>query len=405
MAQVLHDEAMNGSDAYRESFKRFEANGRQPAWLLPLRRQGIESFEKQGFPSIKDEDWRYTNITAIAGLPFNPVLEPGDDTLGISALDKSPFRSLSSARLVFLDGHYSERLSTIGRLATGVKVSSLAAALRENPEYLEQHLTRHAALPSNAFAALNQAFFKDGALIHVSAGVTADEPIQVLFFSSGKQSGAAIHPRNLIVAEPHSGATIIETYLGAPGTEYLTNAVTEIVARDQARVELIKFQDESLRAFHVATLQGDFSRGSNVSMHSFALGARLSRNNIRARLAGEGLECILNGLYITRDEQLADHHMIVEHAEPHCASHEYFNGILDDKSQGSFSWPDFRPPGGPENRRQADQQESAVSDDATVDTKPQLEIYADDVKCTHGATVGQLNEEAIYYLRSRGSGP
>jgi Fe-S cluster assembly protein SufD len=404
MVQILQDETMNGSDAYRESFKPFESNGSHPAWLLPLRRKGLESFEQQGFPSTQEEDWRYTNVAPIAGRPFKPVLKTADDGLANSTLDRSPFRNLSSTRLVFLDGHYSARLSSMGRLPAGVQVSSLAAALRENPERIEKHLGRHAALPSNPFAALNQAFFQDGGFIHVPAGIATGDPIQLVFIASGKQSGAAVHPRNLILAEAQSKVSIIETYLGAARTEYLTNAVTEIVAADQSQVELIKFQDESMDAFHIATLQGEFSRGSNVSMHSFALGARLSRNNIRTRLAGEGLECILNGLYITRDEQLADHHMVVEHAEAHCASHEYFNGILDDKSRGVFHGRIFVHQMAQKTDAKQTNKNLLLSDDATVNTKPQLEIYADDVKCTHGATVGQLDEEAIYYLRSRGLG-
>ena len=185
---------------------------------------------------------------------------------------------------------------------------------------------------------------------------------------------------------------------------YLTNAVTESIAGDNAHVEWVKLQDEAANAYHLATIHGQFGRASNVKVHSFALGARLSRTHIRAKLAGEGLECILNGLYLTRDEQLADHHMVVEHAEPHCASHEYFNGILDDKSKGVFHGRIYVHQSAQKTDAKQTNKNLLLSDDATVDTKPQLEIYADDVKCTHGATVGQLNTEAIFYLRSRGMG-
>jgi Fe-S cluster assembly protein SufD len=196
--------------------------------------------------------------------------------------------------------------------------------------------------------------------------------------------------------------TVVESYISTSNVAYFTNAVTEILAGDNAAVEHIKLQDEAADAFHIATIAGEFGRASNVTVHSFALGAKLSRTNIRAKLAGEGLECILNGLYLTKDEQLADHHMIVEHAQPHCASHEYFNGILDDKSKGVFHGRIYVHPIAQKTDAKQTNKNLLLSDDATADTKPQLEIYADDVKCTHGATIGQLNDESIFYLRSRG---
>jgi len=181
--------------------------------------------------------------------------------------------------------------------------------------------------------------------------------------------------------------------------------VTEILAGEQAVVEHVKVQDEAPQAFHIATIAGEFGRASRVSVHSFALGAKISRNNIRTHLAGEGLECVLNGLYLTKNDQLADHHMIVEHAQPHCASHEYFNGILDDKSKGVFHGRILVRELAQKTDAKQTNKNLLLSDDATADTKPQLEIYADDVKCTHGATIGQLNAESIFYLRARGIGP
>ena len=269
---------------------------------------------------------------------------------------------------------------------------------------LEQHLSRYALPKGNAFAALNQAFFMDGAFIRVPAGVQIADPIQLIFISSAEAAGAAVHPRNLIFAEAGSSVTVVESYVSSRNRAYLTNAVTELIAGDDSRVEWVKFQDEAADAYHLATIHGQFGRASNVKVHSFALGARLSRTHIRAKLAGEGLECVLNGLYLTRNEQLADHHMVVEHSEPHCASHEYFNGILDDKSKGVFHGRIYVHQSAQKTDAKQTNKNLLLSDDATVDTKPQLEIYADDVKCTHGATVGQLNTEAIFYLRSRGLG-
>jgi Fe-S cluster assembly protein SufD len=392
------------TDPYLEKFTRFEQPPHQPAWVFPLRKAGIASFEDQGFPTLKDEDWRFTNIAPIAKLPFQPAFDSSANGAAKEAAERSAFRNLDGCRLVFVNGHYSAELSSLRPLPAGAKAGSLAAALIKDSAFLERHLGRYAQPEGNAFAALNQAFFLDGAFIHVPAGVEVKEPIQLVYISSTQQPGTTIQPRNLILADANSRLSVIESYITSSDTAYFTNAVTEIVAGDQAVVELLKIQDEAPNAYHIATIQGQFGRASNVNVHSFALGAKLSRNNIRARLAGEGLECILNGLYLTRDEQLADHHMIVEHAQPHCASHEYFNGILDDKSKGVFHGRILVQQIAQKTDAKQTNKNLLLSDDATADTKPQLEIYADDVKCTHGATVGQLNDESIFYLRSRGIG-
>jgi Fe-S cluster assembly protein SufD len=403
MAQTMDNE-VNGTDPYLKNFERFEQQTNQPAWLFPLRKAGIACFAEQGFPTLKDEDWRFTNVAPIANLPFKPMLDGSRDKADSEILTGAAFNKLAGSRLVFVNGHFAAELSSIGKLPAGVKVSNLATALVRDSALVEKHLGRYAIGEGNAFAALNQAFFSDGAFIYIPSGVKVEEPVQLVFISTAKHAGDTIHPRNLIIAEANSSTTVLETYLSSGNAAYFTNAVTEIVAGDNARIEHVKFQDEAAAAYHIATIQGEFGRTSHVNVHSFAMGAKLSRNNIRAKLAGEGLECILNGLYLTKDEQLADHHMIVEHAQPHCASHEYFNGILDDKSKGVFH--------GRILVRQIAQKTDAkqtnknllLSDDATADTKPQLEIYADDVKCTHGATIGQLNDESIFYLRSRGIG-
>jgi Fe-S cluster assembly protein SufD len=403
MAQTM-DNAVNGTDPYLKNFERFEKQTNQPAWLFPLRKAGISCFAEQGFPTLKDEDWRFTNVAPIAKLPFKPMTDGAKDKSASEILAGAAFTKLAGNRLVFVNGHFASELSSIGKLPAGVKVLNLAAALVQDSALVEKHLGRYAVGEGNAFAALNQAFFSDGAFIYVPSGVSVPEPVQLIFISAAKQAGDTIHPRNLIIAEANSNLTVLESYLSTDSAPYFTNAVTELVAGDNARIEHVKYQDEAAEAYHIATIQGQFGRTSHVNVHSFAMGAKLSRNNIRAKLAGEGLECILNGLYVTKDEQLADHHMIVEHAQPHCASHEYFNGILDDKSKGVFH--------GRILVRQIAQKTDAkqtnknllLSDDATADTKPQLEIYADDVKCTHGATIGQLNDESIFYLRSRGIG-
>jgi Fe-S cluster assembly protein SufD len=387
-----------------KKFERFENQTTQPSWLFPLRKAGMARFAELGFPTLQQEDWRFTNVAPIAKLPFNPVFEADRDGLTRESIAQLLFGGLDAIRLVFVNGHYCEELSSPAVRQPGVTVKSLAAALKTDSALLEQHLARHATGEDNSFAALNTAFFQDGAFVHVPAGKTLEKPVHLVFVSTVKETGATAHPRNLIVAEKGSQATVLESYVSTVDVPYFTNAVTELVLGEGAVLEHAKFQDEHTAAFHVAAIHAHLGRSSNFISHSIATGARLSRNNIRTKLAGEGVECVLNGLYLTRGDQLADHHMVVEHAEPHCNSHEYYNGILDEKSKGVFHGRILvRQPAQKTDAKQTNKN-LLLSEDATVDTKPQLEIYADDVKCTHGATVGQLNEESIFYLQTRGIG-
>jgi Fe-S cluster assembly protein SufD len=321
------------------------------------------------------------------------------------ALDRFILGSLPAHRLVFVNGHYAPTLSSVSALPIGVTVTNLRAALANPSDLIEKHLGQLTSDSDNGFAALNTAFFHDGGFVHLPPKAELDLPVHLVFVATSSQTGAQIFPRNLILAGDHSRATVIESYVRTVDAAYCTNAVTEIVAGDSAKLEHVKVQDESLAAFHIATIHANLGRASNVQSHSLALGARLSRNNIRTHLIGEGLECVLNGLYLTKGDQLADHHMLVEHAQPNCASHEYFNGILDDKSKGVFHGRILVRPIAQKTDAKQTNKNLLLSDTATADTKPQLEIYADDVKCTHGATIGQLSEESIFYLRSRGVGP
>jgi len=386
--------------------KQFESvvTSAQPSWLLPLRQAGLARFSELGFPTLRDEDWRFTNVEPIARLPFQPARPVSVNGAESAVLSGAPLAGLPGHRLVFVNGFFCAALSSPGKIPGGVRLENLSAAW-EQPEtraVLEKHLGKVARTHDNSFAALNQAFFADGALVFIPAGSELPEPVQLIYLAAARQNGETIQPRNLILAGAGSRATVIEIYLNAGGANYFTNAVTEMVAGEGANLEYLKYQDEAAEAFHIATMAGEFGSASRVNVHSFALGARLSRNHIRAKLAGEGLECILNGLYLTRGEQLADHHMIVEHARPHCASHEYFNGILDERSRGVFHGRIYVHPAAQKTDAKQTNKNLLLSDEATVDTKPQLEIYADDVKCTHGATVGQLNDESIFYLRTRG---
>lgn len=393
--------ANNGTESLVAQFAELEAAA-QPKWLLPVRKAGLASFAEQGFPTLRDEDWRFTNVAPIAKLNFRLAGPAAVNGAESGALAASAFAGLPGHRLVFVNGFFAASLSSVRPVTGDVRIENLSAALAADAALIEQHLGQYARTEQNSFAALNQAFFSDGAFIFVPPGAAIAEPVQLVFISSAKHAGETILPRNLIIAGANSKLTVVESYFSTASVAYFTNAVTEILAGENAVVEHVKLQDEAAGAFHIATIAGEFGRASRVNVHSFALGARLSRNNIRAKLAGEGLECILNGLYLTRGEQLADHHMIVEHAQPHCASHEYFNGILDDKSKGVFHGRIYVHPVAQKTDAKQTNKNLLLSDNASADTKPQLEIYADDVKCTHGATIGQLNDESIFYLRSRG---
>jgi Fe-S cluster assembly protein SufD len=374
----------------------------QPAWLASIRQAGLARFTELGLPTLKHEDWRFTNVAPLAQQPFQSATESARESLDPSVLARLPLSGLPGDRLVFVDGHFAPALSRVGPQPAGVRLGSLAAALREDTALVEPCLGRWSRAEANAFTALNEAMFQDGAFIHVPAGTTLAEPVQLIFLTTGHTPGVASQPRNLILTGRESRITILEVHAGLAEAPTFTNTVTELAVGEHATVEHLKLQDERAGAFHFAALYAHLGRSSNLVAHSFALGSRLARQNIRTVLDGEGIECVLNGLYLGASAQLLDHHMIVDHARPHCASHEYFNGILADRARGVFHGRILVRPGAQKTDAKQTNKNLLLSNQATADTKPQLEIYADDVKCTHGATVGQLNPESIFYLRSRG---
>jgi Fe-S cluster assembly protein SufD len=393
---------MTKTERYLEQFERVPKGTQQPAWVFPLRKSGLARFAELGLPTIKQEDWRFTNVAPIIELPFKPALQPSQSGADPATVTGSTFGSLTANRLVFLNGHYSSDLSSLQPENAGVVICSLGQALVQLPELLERHLSYQAQGSQNPFTALNTAFFQDGGFVHVPPGKSLRAPVHLLFLSTSVEPGTTSHPRNLVIAERDSHLTVLESYLSTVDAPHFTNAVTELVVGEGAHLEHAKFQDESVSAYHIAAIHADLKRRSNFISHSIALGARLSRNDIRTTLAGEGVECVLNGLYLTRGDQLADHHMIVDHAQPRCNSHEYYNGILDGRSKGVFHGRILVQQVAQKTDAKQTNKNLLLSEAATVDTKPQLEIYADDVKCTHGATVGQLNDESVFYLRARG---
>ena len=381
------------------SYRAWASNGASgvPDWLKDLREGGIARFHDLGFPNMKQEAWRFTSVAPIAEGSFELAKTPAR----IPTLEEiRPFLLLEAGyRLVFLDGFFQQSLST----PFFDDVQSLAHVVSHRQDLVRAHLGKYAATQERPFSALNTAFVSDGAFVHVPAKTTILEPIQLLFLASGSKPVVA-HPRNLVVVEREARASIVETYAALDEHSYWTNAVTEIVVADGARLDHHRVQRESHRAYHVATTQSHQGRDSTVNLHFVAFGGALARHDIGAVMAGPGGTLILNGLYLLAGAQHADHHTTIDHAADHCESHEYFNGVLDDKSRGVFTGRIVVRPGAQKTDSKQTNNNLLLSSNAHADSQPQLEIYADDVKCTHGSTVGPLDPRAMFYLESRGIG-
>src|SRR5216117_3006132 len=365
-----------------------------PEWLKDMRSGAIARFESLGFPNMKQEAWRFTSVAPIAEGSFEQAKPPAR----IPTLEEiRPFLLLEAGyRLVFVDGFFQRALST----PFFDDVQSLAHVVTHRQDLVRQHLGKYAATEDRPFSALNTAFVNDGAFVHVPAKATIAEPIQLLFLASEKP--AVTHPRNLVVLDREARASIVETYASLSHGAYWTNSVTEIVVGEAARVDYHRVQRESPGAYHVAATQTHQGRDSTVNLHMVAFGAALARHDIGAVLAGPGGRLILNGLYLLASQQHADHHTTIDHAADHCESHEYFNGVLDGKSRGVFTGRIIVRPGAQKTDSKQTNNNLLLSGQAHADSQPQLEIYADDVKCTHGSTVGPLDPRALFYLRSRG---
>ncbi|HMD98707.1 MAG TPA: Fe-S cluster assembly protein SufD [Terriglobia bacterium] len=403
-------------DFYFSSFLELEKSlaGRGHDWIEQVRREAIERFAELGFPTTKHEEWRFTNIGALAATPFEPAAPVESATVG-SQLAQSPFADLGCPRLVFLNGRYAPELSDA--LPGGVKAGSLRAALAAGSPVLERQLTRYAHFQKHPFVALNTAFMEDGALVEIAKDVVLEKPIYLLYVSVPDDKPAVTHPRNLILAGRGAQATVIEGYLSLEtgnrissfqfpfsSSVYFTNAVTEFVADEGAIVNHYKVEQESESAFHVATLVFHQGRSSTVNTCTIQFGGKLVREEVRNVLDGEGAESTFNGLYVISGEQHVDNHTTLDHARPHCASREFYKGVLDGHAHAVFNGRIIVRQDAQKTDSKQSNKNLLLSADAVIDSKPQLEIYADDVKCTHGATIGQVDQEAVFYLRSRGIG-
>jgi Fe-S cluster assembly protein SufD len=390
--------------AYREAFATFESNGRseeEPEWLSDLRRRGFDRFSTLGFPTMRDEDWHYTSVAPIAEASF--TLPPAVARFSEATL--APYLINDEwPRLVFLNGRYAPGLSHFGDVPVEVEITTLREGVRAREPEIRDTLATLASMERNAFAALNTAFISDGVVVRVPGDVALAAPIHVVWLSDAGSRHIMTHPRMLVTVGPHGRAAIVETFAGMPDAMYFTNAVTELRLESGARVEHYKVQRESADAFHVGTTQALQARDSVLHAFSFAEGARLSRSNVYTTLAGPGAEGRLNGLYLLAGSQHCDHQTFVHHAAEQCASRELYKGIIDDTAHGVFNGKVLVDPIAQKTDGKQTNHALLLSERAKIDTKPQLEIFADDVKCTHGATVGRLDANLLFYLKSRGIG-
>jgi Fe-S cluster assembly protein SufD len=388
-------------DTYQRQFEAFAANGGKegPAWLPELRRTAMDQFSRIGFPTSRDEEWRFTPVAPIAQGAFEPA-PPG--SVDRAALVPFLFGHAEWPQLVFVNGRFASELSSVPALQAGVRIGSLAAALKTDPLFVESHLSRYARPDTTAFTALNTALMRDGAFVHVPADTSLALPVHVLFVTTPGSTGAA-HPRNLIVIERGARASVVESYvgLGRDGA-YFTNAVTEVYSGEGAWTEHTRLQREGDRAYHVGLTQVDQERGSHYRSFTLAMGGAISRHNLHVQLNASDIETLMYGLYLARGEQVVDNHTAIFHDHPNCNSWEVYKGVLEDRSRAVFNGKVFVKPEAQKTDAKQTNRNLLLSDTAKVDTKPQLEIFADDVKCTHGATVGVLDPGAQFYLQSRG---
>jgi Fe-S cluster assembly protein SufD len=385
---------------YLSGFDRFEKsmNG---SWLHSIRRDAIAHFDRLGFPTTRQEEWRFTSISPVTKVPFRPA-DPGPEALTISELSNYTVCEARCTQLIFLNGFYSERLSTVKFLPRGVRIVSLAAALESGRDLLEPILAQKTLYEKNAFTALNTAFLNDGAFVYLPSGTILRDPIHLLFLSSKQPEPMASVPRSIIIAERGSQASIVESYASLDKGLYFSNAVTDIHLGDGAFLDHYKLQRESENSFHISTTRVIEGHNSSYSSHSLSLGGALVRNELDVVLNGNGAECTLNGLYVTKGHQHVDNHTTIDHAHPSCSSRELYKGILDDASTGVFNGKIIVRKDAQKTSARQTNKNLLLSKTAGINTTPQLEIFADDVKCNHGATIGQLNEDELFYLRSRG---
>ena len=390
MQQIAKEKEMN---QYLARFAEVESKrGDAPAWLKHLRANAIAQFEQLGFPTTRNEEWKYTNVAPLLKQDFSiPQTSANVD------VEAFTYPESQTSQLVFVNGIYAPKLSNVSAIPAGVTIANLREA---NQKLASDYFATQASYETAAFTALNTAFANDGAFILIPRGTIIETPIHLLFVSTTQTIS---HPRTLIVAEEGAIATIIESYVAPSDDEiYFTNAVTEVITKADANLTHYRLQAESTKAFHIATTAVQQESKSTYASYAILIGGEIARHDLNVKLDGEHIESTIDGLYVGTGKQHIDNHTTMDHAHPHCNSFQLYKGILDEKARAVFNGKVFVREGAMLTDAKQLNKNLLLSKDAHVDTKPQLEIFADDVKCSHGATVGQLEEDELFYLRSRG---
>jgi Fe-S cluster assembly protein SufD len=405
MTDQIVSTTSNVMNHYRHEFAQLSGNGAsaEPVWLREKRLSAFNNFMKRGFPSLKDEEWRFTNISPLTKIDFEHPVKPTQPHLSLKELALFLFKPAAYSRLVLVNGWFQPELSDFSALPDGVKAGGLRTMMSQAENDIRSML---AALPTSGkspFSDLNLAFAGDGAFIHVLAGVKVDRPMQVLHIAvPDLQTQMMVSPRNIFILSEDSSATIIESFVSLTEQKYFTNTVTETIVNDRASLDYLKIQKENYHAYHVSTMDVTQGNQSRCTLFSLSLGSAIARNDFNITIAGEESAAMLDGLYIASGDQLIDHHTLIDHTRPNCSSREVFKGVLAGTSRAVFNGKIVVRPAAQKTDSKQTNKNLLLSDSVVIDTKPQLEIFADDVKCTHGATVGGLDEAAKFYVKSRG---
>jgi Fe-S cluster assembly protein SufD len=392
-----------GLDLYHAAFERFEDQHRDEApWLRKLRREAMAQFLDLGFPTAKAEAWKYTNLRPITQTAWTPA--SGILVRPVAGARIAFARIPGATEVVFVNGRFVPELSSLHNLERGVRVSSLRESASRRPEVFEAAVGKICPIAHGAFVALNTALFPDGVCLEIEPGTVVPAPIHLLFVSAEEDGPALSSPRVLVLAGRQSQATVVETYVGEKRAVAFTNAVTEISVGDAAVMEHYKVQQDGAGGYHVHAIAARQDRASSFTSHNLELGGALARTDIDVLFTAEGSECSLNGLFVGSGSQHLDTHTVIDHAQPHCTSRELYKGILDGKSRGVFHGTIIVRPDAQKTDAMQTNKNLLLSREALVDSTPALEIRADDVKCRHGSTIGQLDAGALFYLQSRGIG-
>lgn len=399
-AVLAKDESFAG--AFREAVRQ---KSNESSWLQMLRRRSLERFESAGFPTVDQEEWKYTNVAPIAKAELNPIVTANELDITRESLASFAYEEARGSRLVFVNGIFREKLSDTSSLPGGVTAVSLDE-LANDDGLVRDVFAREAESAASGFIALNAALFTGGLLLTIPRDTSIAIPIHLLFIAEGHGAETpTISPRVIVDAGENCEATIIESFVGATESAYLTNSVVDFDLKSGARVRHYRVQGESNSGFHIGTTRAELGAQASYEITSINLGAALSRHDVKVTMDHEGAACAVDGLYMIEGAQHHDTHSLIDHRQPHCTSRQLYKGILDGKSRAVFNGKVFVRHGAQQTDAQQTNKNLLLSSEAQVDTKPQLEIYADDVKCTHGAAIGQLEDEELFYLESRGINP